>query len=262
MTNQYNLLSKLLVCLFICQIFIVQGQTPENTGWSSNSSIVINELMASNDAAVSDNAGDFDDWIELYNKSSVSVDLTGWYITDKPDNLTKYDIPVGTTIDANDYLIIWADEDSSQGPVPVHANFKLASAGETVILLDEFVLVVDSVTFGQQTTDLGYARVPNGTGNFVIQQHTFNANNNTVSTNSIEAENAFNIFPNPTKGQFNISIENNYDELLFEVFDTQGRKVEEFNVNTAQFQIDASSWSSGLYILRYGQTSKKLLILK
>ena len=245
---------KLVLLCMICSSQIALGQ--------SNSAIVINELMASNDAAVADNTGEYDDWIELYNKSSVSVDLTGWFITDKPDNLTKYDFPVGTTIDANDYLIIWADEDSSQGPVPVHANFKLASSGETVILVDDFVQIVDSVTFGQQTTDLGYARVPNGTGNFVIQQHTFDGNNDAVSTSSIETQDAFKIFPNPSKGHFSIVIENNYDEVLFEVFDAQGKKMNEFNINTSRFEIDASSWSSGMYTLKYGGSSKRLLILK
>ena len=29
--------------------------------------IFINELMAKNDAAVADNAGEYDDWVEVYN---------------------------------------------------------------------------------------------------------------------------------------------------------------------------------------------------
>ena len=231
-------------------------------GQSSNTSIVINEIMASNTMTAMDNAGDYDDWIELYNKSSVTVDLSGWYITDKTDNLTKYDIPSGTMIDANDYLIIWADEDSSQGPNPVHANFKLSKAGETVMLLDNFVLMVDSMSFGQQTTDMGYARVPNGTGNFVIQTPTFNGNNETSSANHIERLNNFNMFPNPTNGLFNIVIDGNFDYNVFEVFDVQGRKVDEINITSSQFQVDASTWGSGLYILKYGDTVKRMLILK
>ena len=242
-----------LILLLICGLFSLQIQAQN---------VVINEIMASNTATVTDNAGDYDDWIELYNKSSVTVDLSGWHITDKADNLTKYDLPSGTSIDANDYLIIWADEDSSQGPNPVHANFKLSKAGEIIILLDNFGLVVDSITFGQQTTDMGYARVPNGTGNFVIQTPTFNGNNDATSTNSVAQLNAFRMFPNPTNGIFNIVIDGNFDQTIFEVFDVQGRKVDEINITSKQFQVNASNWGSGLFVLKYGDTVKRMLILK
>jgi PKD repeat protein len=38
--------------------------------------------------------------------------------------------------------------------------------------------IVDQVQFGQQDDNKGYARVPNGTGNFMMQNHTYNASNN------------------------------------------------------------------------------------
>ncbi|MFK7947884.1 MAG: CotH kinase family protein [Saprospiraceae bacterium] len=232
-------------------------------GTSNNTDIVINELMASNDATVADNAGDYDDWIELYNTSGSTVDLSGWYITDKTDNLTKYDIPSGTHILGNDYLIIWADEDSSQGPNPVHANFKLSSGGELVMLLDASVLLVDSVSFGQQTTDMGYARVPNGTGNFVIQAPTYNGNNDVVSTEGVEQLEQFQLFPNPTHGILNVTLENDGSDFeLFEVFDATGRKLREINVSNQQFQVDLSDLGEGLYVLKYGETVKRVLILK
>lgn len=236
-------------------------------GWQfalAQSNIVINELMASNDSTVADNTGEYDDWIELYNNSNITVDLSGWYITDKADNLDKYDIPIGTSIAANDYLIIWADEDSSQGPVPVHANFKLASSGELLILSDPFLVLIDSMSFGQQTTDMGYARVPNGTGDFVIQAPTFAANNDVpTSTNFIERQVEFRMFPNPTYGVLNIEIDTELlDDTLFEVFDAQGRKVLEQTVSTSTFQIDGQHWTTGLYVLKYGHTVKKLLMVR
>ena len=52
-------------------------------------SLVISELMASNDTTVQDDDGDFVDWLELYNDGGASVDLAGWYLTDSATNLTK-----------------------------------------------------------------------------------------------------------------------------------------------------------------------------
>jgi hypothetical protein len=84
--------------------------------------------------------------------------------------------PSGTLIPGNGYLILWADDQIEQGPL--HMNWKLSSSGETLQLLDASQNIVDSITYGQQVTDRGYARVPNGTGAFVIQATTYNANNN------------------------------------------------------------------------------------
>jgi hypothetical protein len=229
----------------------------------AQSGVVINEIMASNTVTIADNAGEFDDWIELYNTSGTAVDLSGWYITDKPDNLTKYDIPAGTMILANEYLIIWADEDSSQGPNPVHANFKLSASGEMVILLDASISVVDSISFGQQTTDMTYARQPNGTGNFVIQAPTYNGNNDLVATQNVIRLEEFKMFPNPTSGILNIVVEsNNDDHNLFEIFDVTGKKVSEFLIVNPTFQIDLSTFGEGLYVMKYGETMKRVLVLK
>ena len=42
--------------------------------------------------------------------------------------------------------------------------------------------IVDGFTFGEQETDMGYARVPNGTGDFTIQYPTFSSNNDQASS--------------------------------------------------------------------------------
>lgn len=54
-----------------------------------------------------DNAGEYDDWIELYNKSGNPVDISGYFITDDTLNLEKFELPQGTIINPNNYLILW-----------------------------------------------------------------------------------------------------------------------------------------------------------
>ncbi len=152
-------------------IYVVPPQT-------TTSDVVINEVMASNSTTVPDEAGEYDDWIELYNKSANPINIGGYYLSDNPTNLDKWQIPTGTNIPAFGYVIFWADEDSSQGPM--HANFKLSASGETLLLMNNNLQMIDSVNIGQQTTDLGYARVPNGTGSFIIQDPTFMASNTPV----------------------------------------------------------------------------------
>ena len=52
--------------------------------------VVISEFMALNDAFLGDEDGNHRDWVELYNNGATTVDLAGWYLTDNPENLTKW----------------------------------------------------------------------------------------------------------------------------------------------------------------------------
>lgn len=137
--------------------------------------LVINEIMASNTTTASDENGEFDDWIELYNNTDTDISLFGYYLTDDETDVLQWAFP-DTTIAANDYLIIWADKDEEQSGL--HAEFKLSSSGETVYLVNSSFVIVNSVSFEEQTEDQAYARYPNGTGEFTIQDPTFSENNN------------------------------------------------------------------------------------
>lgn len=134
-------------------------------------SVVINELMADNDNVLADPQGDYDDWLELHNLTDNSVLLTGMYLSDKEDEPTKWEFPENTEVPANGYLIVWLDEDGEDAPEGLHANFKLSKKGETVMLVDTDAQgnqVLDSVTFGEQETDIAFGRWPDGTGPFQV----------------------------------------------------------------------------------------------
>ena len=145
-------------------------------------SVVINELMADNDNIIADPQGDYDDWLELYNRTDSAVLLTGMYLSDKEDNLTKWEFPENTEIPANGYLIVWLDEDhdDENATEGLHANFKLSKSGEIALFVDTDAngnQVLDSVTFGEQETDVAYGRLPDGTGDFQAVQATPGAQN-------------------------------------------------------------------------------------
>ncbi|MCC5842396.1 MAG: lamin tail domain-containing protein, partial [Opitutales bacterium] len=78
------------------------------TAYSLTPTVRINEVMASNGTTLADDDGDFEDWIELYNYGTEPVDLSGWGLSDSYNNPFKWTFPVGTTIGAGDYLLVWA----------------------------------------------------------------------------------------------------------------------------------------------------------
>ena len=144
------------------------------------SPVVINELMADNDNIIADPQGDYDDWLELHNLTDNAVLLTGMYLSDKEGEPTKWQFPENTEIPANGYLIVWLDENGEDAPDGLHANFKLSKGGETVMLVDTDArgnTVLDSVTFGEQETDVAFGRLPNGTGDFQVVESTPGAEN-------------------------------------------------------------------------------------
>ena len=154
------------------------GEMTEMMGMLEGSPVVINEIMADNDSVVMDPQGDNDDWVELFNRTDSPVDLTGMYLSDKADNPTKWQFPDGTEIAANGYLIVWCDEDHDDDEAAtegLHSNFKLSKNGETVTLVDTDAnenMVLDSIVFGEQETDVAIGRIPNGTGDFQVVDAT------------------------------------------------------------------------------------------
>ncbi len=141
---------------------------------AESTSVVINEFMASNDDTVADPQGEYDDWIELRNLSSTSVDLSGRYLSDDTDKPRKWQFPEGSTIPAGGYLIVWADEDGD-AEEGLHANFKLSASGERILFVDTDAssnLLLDSVTFGSQETGISEGRSPLNTDLFVRMNPT------------------------------------------------------------------------------------------
>ena len=144
-----------------------EEEEEEDVG-TTPTTLFINELMASNSTTILDPQGDADDWIELINTGTEAIDLGGMYLSDKTASPLKWQFPAGTTIDAEGYLLIWADDDSGDSP-GLHTNFKLSAGGESVVLSDVDArnnVVIDSVDFPLQTTDVSYGRSPEATGAF------------------------------------------------------------------------------------------------
>ena len=138
--------------------------------------IVINEILPKNSQNGTDQDGDYDDWIELYNPANVDQDISGYYLSDSKKNPTKWKIPAGTSIKANAYLIIWADEDSTHVS-GLHTNYKLSADGENIVLLSPSQEVINMVEYPATVLEQSYARKPNGTGDFQWALPTFNKSN-------------------------------------------------------------------------------------
>ena len=112
--------------------------------------IRINEISAGNTMYANEYFKK-NDWIELYNTTSVPIDVAGLYISDNPQKPQKYQIPAGvegvnTIIPAHGFLIVWADKLDPRAPLvdiqwqvtntcELHVPFKLSNSDSQQVLI-------------------------------------------------------------------------------------------------------------------------------
>ena len=94
----------------------------------------ISEFMAANAETLPDADGDFSDWIEIHNPDGVSVPLIGHYLTDDPQNLTKWSFPEDAAISGGGYVIVFASS-KDRADEEWHTNFSLDADGDSVLLV-------------------------------------------------------------------------------------------------------------------------------
>jgi len=215
------------------------------------SGLVINEIMAGNFSAIADQSGEYDDWVELYNGNNFSVNLDGYYLSDSENDLTKWSFP-NVSISANDYLIIWCDTAGGTQP-GLHTTYRLSADQEEVYLTDPIGNVIDAVHFVNMITDQGYARVPNGTGTMKYQTHTYDGNNQLISSVISESlDSRIRVYPNPSNNR--IYILGASGEIS--IFNAMGQKIySEENIKS----FNMSSWESGVYFVKAGDSVVKVI---
>jgi len=117
--------------------------------------LVISEVLAANTTV--EHEGTLPDLIELYYDGPAPIQLSRMSITDDPGNPTRFVFPFGLTIDPGEYLVLYADADTTTPGI--HLGFALDGDGDAVYLYDRRGILVDSVEFGLQLPDLSIGRV-------------------------------------------------------------------------------------------------------
>ncbi|MEU6476911.1 lamin tail domain-containing protein [Streptomyces sp. NPDC047017] len=119
------------------------------------SDIRINEVVTT---------GDVDDSIELYNKGTAAVDVSGWVLKDDDDS-SKYKIASGTTLAAGAFRAF-----------DVHKAFGLGSSDKARLYLPDGTTAVDSFGWSSHSAP-SWSRCPDGTGAFGAARVTLGAAN-------------------------------------------------------------------------------------
>ena len=143
-----NFLKFLCISLLLLSDYKLKGQ------------LIINEILASNLSYASDEYGEYDDIIEIFNPTQIEIDLSGYFLSDDINNLTKWAFPPHEDffiLPPDGYLKLWADNEPEQGIN--HLSFSLDSNGESVILTDtNGVTIIDQINFDDQIFNVSFGR--------------------------------------------------------------------------------------------------------
>lgn len=118
---------------------------------SLSAQVIINEYSCSNRNHLTDAFGEYEDWIELYNTTGAAIDLTGWYLSDRQTNPTKWQIPSGT-IAANGYLVVFCSKRDLVQAGQLHTSFNLKQTdNDWIVIANNLGNIVDEYNITQMT---------------------------------------------------------------------------------------------------------------
>lgn len=221
--------------------------------------LVINEINYN-----SSNDMDADDWIELYNPNTEAIDISAWQIKDESE-LNVYSIPDGTSILANDYIVVVKDLAKFTAAFPLDNHhigdlgFGLSGGGDAVRLYNDQGILQDMVVF---TDSLPWPACADGLGptlellspeldNSLAENwdcvNTYGSPNdeNTTDTGTEEElVNTIKTYPNPVNDRLYITGLDESAEM--HIYNISGQLLVSYH---AKNNIDVSALESGVYIM-------------
>lgn len=213
------------------------------------SQVIINEVQSSNSSTISDNFGNYDDWIEIYNPNSYNVEIGGLVLK---DNVDIWKIPTddeSTLLTPYSYFILWADDEEFQGKF--HTNFKLSAAnGEFLGLYDtDSTTVIDHINIPPLNANTSYGRCNNGW--VILNKPTPKQANNCAGTYISESSLNLKITPFINNGKLHFTLPysdiNSFEVFLFSI---EGKLLQKIKYSVTEATINLSHYNSKMFILK------------
>lgn len=215
--------------------------------------LIINEFMALNQTFIADEYGEYDDWIELYNRGSEKVWLGDKFLSDNLEDRDEWKLP-GRYLDPGQFLLVWADGEEEQGSL--HAGFRLDTDSEEIGLFDApstGFRPIDHVAFGPQATDRSYSRVPDGSAVWMVADAATPMGITGRGPFLAHGDGGMSVYPNPAGGN-RVWFSRN---CTCRVYDAQGRKV---GGAVQSEEMEIGSLVPGLYIIVFDSGERVKLL--
>ncbi len=234
------------------QLAIFYNNTKAKTGWTKE---VLSFTLNGAHEVISfdfDNDGDTDLLTSAYTSNKIDI-----WLNNGADPVAWTKLPVGTHTGVN--LALPADFDND-GDIDIVATGKYPTSKLSIWTnkgdntFDEEILNNQLAGFWaialcdwDSDGDLDFFA-----GASVSNTINLYENSQITSVKKSEMPTGFIIFPNPSNGEFNISLENNNNEKtkFIEIFDIQGRNIFEAQFIDYQYNINIENVNKGIYFIK------------
>lgn len=209
-----------------------------NAGSAYYSSVCINEFHTTS------LAGGTDDWVELFNRGTSSVDISGFHLSDNRSTPTKFVIPPGTVLGPGQFVVF--DE--------LTLGFSMSSSGEVILLTAaDGTSGLDFRDFTQQLPDVSEGRAPDGLGRWArYPTPTPGASNvGALSVGDgaprVAQLAGFRVSPNPSRSTTEIRFDLGHRAAVSAVvFDAAGRRVHTLHRGVLEAGNHRLAWNGAL----------------
>lgn len=202
---KFSIIRNFLFCLISIIFFFLCTCLPI-ARFALFSQVIINEYSCANINGPNDNYGNNEDWIELYNTGGTSVNLAGYFLSDKAGNPAKWQIPSGT-IAAGGFMVFWASGRDTVVGTNRHTNFKLTQTKpEKLILTNNLGAIIDSLTLKPTLKDNSRGRTTNGAATWSVFTTVTNGTSNNNPQQEYATKPSMNLAPGFYSGTQTVTI--------------------------------------------------------
>ena len=219
------------------------------------------------------NSGNLDipEFVALYNPSSKQVDLSGYSIT-KGITVT---LPEGIYLEANDLLYL-TDDVSASGwqsqtkQVIQWESGKLSNNGEAIQLEENHGIVIDYLEYENNglwpyagfSNEGVFQLISPGLDNHFPESWTTDSVGHIVSASAFVSQDAFTLYPNPTRDLITIKAPN-YKQQRVEIYNLNGQLVGGAQLNEEGVAtLDLSTFNSSILLIRVGSKVEKVVLIR
>lgn len=123
--------------------------------------LTINEIVSKNTKTYLSLDSQSHDWIELYNNSSDTLELSNYFLSDKENHLLMWMLP-NIKLNPFSHFIVFASGKNSIEKNQVHTNFQIKSEGEDLFLTNNKGEIIDFYPGVSLQENESFGRFPDG----------------------------------------------------------------------------------------------------
>ncbi|HAH23184.1 MAG TPA: hypothetical protein DCL77_05400, partial [Prolixibacteraceae bacterium] len=226
--------------------------------------------MISDIAYMTDLATEDLEFIGLYNPGNSRIQLDSCQFASG----VAYLFPIGTSIGAKEKIYITSNAASAfwnnkGATVYQWESGHLADEGEKIQLANKYGKVIDQVIYNNkapwplpQTSKEGITLTSFNVDNHFGENWKLLSIDGMVNAPRISKNQSITVYPNPATDQLRITV-NGDTNLTGEMYSSLGQLVKQIKLNSnGEVTIDVSSLEKGLYLIKIGNYSSKILISK